>query len=125
MDLQGIDIQASAIAPPQYFHWLTMRPGHGQRHAERRHLRDDPAGAERFVGIANLPMDHPKAAINESRRVNADLGFHGFEVNADVKGGDLDDRRFDPIWTAAEELEMLVILPPTVAPSLHAWPTTT
>ena len=22
MDLQGIDIQALAIAPPQYFHWL-------------------------------------------------------------------------------------------------------
>ena len=49
------------------------------------------------------------------RRVNADLGFNGFEVNADVKGGDLDDRRFDPIWAAAEELEMLVILHP------HGW----
>ena len=49
------------------------------------------------------------------RRVKADLGFNGFEVNSDVKGGDLDDRRFDPIWAAAEELEMLVILHP------HGW----
>ena len=70
---------------------------------------------DRFVGVANLPMDHPEAAVTEMKRARFDLGFNGFEVNTDVKGGDLDDRRFDPIWEAAEQLEMLVILHP------HAW----
>jgi aminocarboxymuconate-semialdehyde decarboxylase len=116
MDLQGVDIQALAIAPPQYFHWLDGETGPRvnamQNDAIFEMTREAP---DRFVGIANLPMDHPEAAVTEMRRVNADLGFNGFEVNADVKGGDLDDRRYDPIWDAAEELEMLVILHP------HGW----
>ena len=116
MDLQGVDIQALAIAPPQYFHWLDGETGPRvnamQNDAIFEMTREAP---DRFVGVANLPMDHPEAAVTEMRRVNADLGFNGFEVNADVKGGDLDDRRFDPIWAAAEELEMLVILHP------HGW----
>jgi aminocarboxymuconate-semialdehyde decarboxylase len=116
MDLQGIDIQALAIAPPQYFHWLDDETGPRvnamQNDAIFQMTREAP---DRFVGIANLPMDHPEAAVTEMTRVNADLGFNGFEVNADVKGGDLDDHRLDPIWAKAEELEMLVILHP------HGW----
>jgi aminocarboxymuconate-semialdehyde decarboxylase len=113
MDLQGIDIQALSIAPPQYFYWLDEDTGprvaalQNDTIFEMVHARPD-----RFVGIANLPMDHPKAAVAEMARVNADLGFNGFEINSDVNGGDLDDRRFDRVWAKAEELEMLVILHP-------------
>lgn len=116
MDLQGVDIQALAIAPPEYFHWLDAETGPRvnamQNDAVLAMVQRNPA---RFVGIANLPMDHPEAAVTEMVRVKANLGFNGFEVNTDVKGGDLDDRRFDPIWAQAEELEMLVILHP------HGW----
>ena len=116
MDLQGIDIQALAIAPPQYFHWLDDETGPRVNAMQNDAIFEMTQQApERFVGIANLPMDHPEAAVNEMRRVKSDLGFNGFEVNADVKGGDLDDRRFDPIWAVAEELEMLAILHP------HGW----
>jgi len=94
---------------------------------------------DRFVGIANLPMDHPSSAVVELERAHHDLGFRGFEINADVNGGDLDDRRFDPVWEKAVELEMLAILHPhgfthrsewrsttwpmlCVCPSLPPWP---
>jgi aminocarboxymuconate-semialdehyde decarboxylase len=116
MDLQGVDIQALAIAPPQYFHWLDADTGPKvnsmQNDAVLEMVQTNP---RRFVGIANLPMDHPAAAVTEMLRAHTDLGFNGFEVNADVNGGDLDDRRFDAIWAKAEELEMLVILHP------HGW----
>jgi len=116
MDLQGIDVQALAIAPPQYFHWLDAATGPKVNSMQNDAIFEmTRAAPDRLVGIANLPMDHPEAAVTEMARVNADLGFNGFEVNADVKGGDLDDRRFDPIWAKAEELEMLVVLHP------HGW----
>ena len=116
MDLQGVDVQVLAIAPPQYFHWLDETTGPKVNAMQNDNIfAMTRAAPNRFVGIANLPMDHPEAAVVEMRRVNADLGFNGFEVNADVKGGDLDNRRFDPIWAAAEEMEMLVILHP------HGW----
>lgn len=113
MDLQGVDIQVLAIAPPQYFYWLDEPTGarvaaiQNDRIAEMAAARPD-----RFVGVANLPMDHPRAAVAEMERAHRQLGFNGFEINADVNGGDLDDRRFDPVWEKACELGMLVILHP-------------
>ncbi len=116
MDLQGIDIQVLAIAPPQDFHGLDAGTGPRvnsmQNDAIFAMTQEAP---ERFVGIANLPMDHPEAAVAEMTRVHSDLGFNGFEVNSDVRGGDLDDRRFDPVWARAEEQEILVVLHP------HGW----
>jgi aminocarboxymuconate-semialdehyde decarboxylase len=116
MDLQGVDIQVLAIAPPQYFHWLDDETGPRVNAMQNDRIFEMTQQApDRFVGVANLPMNHPEAAVAEMRRAHRDLGFNGFEVNTDVKGGDLDDGRFDPIWAAAEELEMLVILHP------HGW----
>jgi len=116
MDLQGIDIQALSIAPPQYFYWLDEPLGPEVATQQNDGIADLVAARPaRFVGIANLPMNHPAAAVAEMVRVNRDLGFNGIEINADVNGQDLDDRRFDPVWAKAEELQMLVILHP------HGW----
>jgi aminocarboxymuconate-semialdehyde decarboxylase len=62
--------------------------------------------------VANLPLDHPAAAVAEMVRASRDLGFNGFEINADVNGGELDDQRFNPLWEKAVELDLLVILHP-------------
>jgi aminocarboxymuconate-semialdehyde decarboxylase len=116
MDLQGVDIQVLSIVPPQYHYWLDADNGprnarlQNDRIAEMVRSRPD-----RFVGVANLPMDHPEAAAEELRRAHAELGFNGFAIGADVNGGDLDHRRFDPVWEAASELSMLAILHP------HGW----
>ena len=40
------------------------------------------------------------------------LSLQGFELNGDVNGADYDERRFDIVWEAAEELEMTAILHP-------------
>jgi aminocarboxymuconate-semialdehyde decarboxylase len=116
MDLQGVDIQVLAIAPPQYFHWLDEETGPRVNAVQNDRIREMVGEApDRFVGLANLPMDHPEAAVAEMKRAQVDLGFNGFELNTDVNGGDLDDPRFDPVWAVAEELEMVVILHP------HGW----
>lgn len=113
MDLQAVDMQVLSIAPPQYFYWLDEPNG-----IKVTSMQNDRIAAivaehpQRFVGVANLPMDHPQAAVAEMGRAHQELGFNGFEVNADIDGGELDDRRLDPVWEKAEELEMLVILHP-------------
>ncbi|MDH4309897.1 MAG: amidohydrolase family protein, partial [Acidimicrobiia bacterium] len=94
MDAQGVDMQVLAIAPPQYYYWMDADTGPrvaamcNDRIAEMAAERSD-----RFVGVANLPMDHPEAAAAELERAHRELGMNGFEINADVNGGDLDDRR--------------------------------
>lgn len=113
MDLQGVDVQALAIAPPQYFYWLDEPTGARAASMQNDRIAEMVAAhPRRFVGIANLPMDHPGAAVTEMARAHRDLKFNGFELNADVNGGDLDDPRFDPVWEKACELQMLAILHP-------------
>lgn len=113
MDLQGVDMQVLAIAPPQYFYYLDEPTGSRVTAIQNDRIAEMVAGhPDRFVGVANLPMDHPDAAITEMVRIHRDLGFNGFEINADVNGGELDDPRFNPLWEKAVELDMLVILHP-------------
>jgi aminocarboxymuconate-semialdehyde decarboxylase len=113
MDLQGVDLQVLAIAPPQYFYWLDESTGAKVAAMQNDRIAEMVAQyPERFVGVANLPMDHPQAAVAEMMRAQRDLGFNGFEINADVNGGELDDRRLDPVWEKAVELDQLVILHP-------------
>ena len=113
MDLQGVDMQVLAIAPPQYFYYLDERTGARVTALQNDRIAEMVAShPDRFVGVANLPLDHPAAAIAEMARANRDLGFNGFEVNADINGGELDDRRLDPVWEKAADLQMLVILHP-------------
>ena len=113
MDLQGVDIQVLAIAPPQYFYYLDEPTGTRVTAIQNDRIAAIAAAhPQRFVGVANLPMDHPRAAVAEMIRAHRELGFNGFEINADINGGELDDRRLDPVWAQAIELDMLVILHP-------------
>ena len=113
MDAAGIDVQAVSLAPSQYFYWLDadMAPRVAQMQNDRiaEVVAHSPS---RFVGLGTLSMSHPRLAVQEIDRIHRDLGFRGVEIGADVGGGDLDDRRFDPVWSKLEELEMLVVLHP-------------
>jgi aminocarboxymuconate-semialdehyde decarboxylase len=112
MDAMGIDVQLVALTPFHYFYWadsdLAPRVAAVQNERIAEVVAHTPS---RFVGVGTLPMAHPEAAIAEARRA-ADLGFPAVEIGADVNGADLDDSRFEPIWSALEELGLVVILHP-------------
>lgn len=81
-----------------------------------RILNDDNARLvaqfpERFTALAALPMRHPKHAIEEMERVHG-LGFHGFEINSNIAGVDLDHPDFFPVFESAARLGMAVFVHP-------------
>jgi aminocarboxymuconate-semialdehyde decarboxylase len=113
MDKQGIDMQLLSILPPQYYYWLDA--DNAVRACRMQHERFAEVVAQypdRFAAIANLPMAFPDLAVEMMVEANRDYGFNGFEMDADVNGDDYDDRRFDPIWEKAVELDMTAILHP-------------
>lgn len=113
MDLQGVDMQAVSIVPGEYYYWLDRETGPRVSAMQNDHIAEVVAGRpDRFVGLATLPMGHIDPAVAEMERAHRQLGFSGFEINADVDGADLDDRRFDPVWEKAVELGMVVVLHP-------------
>lgn len=113
MDAAGIDVQAVALAPSQYFYWLDAGPARSVAAMQNDRIAAVVAHRPtRFVGVGTLPMAHPEASVREVGRLYGELGFRAVEIGADVAGGDLDDPRFDPLWSKLEELQMLVVLHP-------------
>jgi aminocarboxymuconate-semialdehyde decarboxylase len=113
MDTMGVDVQAIALAPPQYFYWLDERTAlrvaqmQNDRIAALSQTRPD-----RFRGIGTLPLAHAKSAVAEAERLRGDLGMRGVEIGTDVVRTDLDDPKFEPVWEALADLGIVVILHP-------------
>ncbi len=112
MDAMGIDVQLVSLTPFHYFYWAGSDLAPRVASMQNQRIAEVAAHTPtRFIGVGTLPMAHPEAAVAEAHRVS-DLGFPAVEIGADVNGTDLDDPRFEPIWAALEELELVVILHP-------------
>src|SRR6202008_2832038 len=70
----------------------------------------------RFSAWAFLPMQEPAAAAAELRRCVRDHGFVGGYVASNVRGTYLPDEAFRPIFDAAAELDVPLIVHPADPP---------
>ncbi len=113
MDLLGIDLQLVAVAPFHYYYWaeetLASRVASLQNDRIAEVVASNPS---RFAGVGTLPLAHPDAAIREARRIHQDLGFPAVQLGSEAHGVDLDDARFEGLWSQLEELGLVVILHP-------------
>ena len=113
MDGQGVEVQAVAIAPPQYHYWAGPDLG-----TEIARVGNEAIAAlvdlhpDRFVGMGTLPMQSPESAVAEIERVATAYRFPGVSINPSAEGVDYDDPAYEPFWRKVEELDMLVILHP-------------
>ncbi len=67
---------------------------------------------KRYEGFAHIALQDPKAAAAELERCVKQLGFKGAMINGQTLGHYLDERRFDPFWAKAEELDAPIYLHP-------------
>lgn len=72
-------------------------------------MNDDLAGVvrrypRRFVGLGTIPAQAPKLAVEELRRLKADLHFPGIQIGSHVNDWNLDAKELYPVWKACEEL---------------------
>lgn len=71
------------------------------------------ARSGRFTALATLPLNDPAASVAELRRACGDLAMRGAMLFSNVNGVGLDDRRFWPIYEAADELAAVLYIHPT------------
>lgn len=113
MDRMGVDVQAIAIAPPQYFYWtepeLGTRLSRIQNERIAHIVADHP---DRFVPLGTLPLQDVDAALVELERVTDELGFRGLEICTNVNGVDFDDPRFLPFFERVQALDLLLVVHP-------------
>src|SRR5271165_130842 len=67
----------------------------------------------RFTALATLPLNDPAASVKELGRACRDLGLRGAMLFSNVNGVGLDDRRFWPLYEAANDLGAVLYIHPT------------
>ncbi len=112
MDEAGIDMQVlSLVAPgPQGYDAKTgtavaIDANDRMHEACKRH-------PTRFAAFAALPTADPAGAAKELDRCVTKLGFKGTMINGHHEGEFLDDKKFWPIFEAAESLGVPIYLHP-------------
>jgi aminocarboxymuconate-semialdehyde decarboxylase len=113
MDEMGIDVQAISVAPAGYFYWTDPELGRELARIQNENLAKIVADhPDRFVGLATVPMQDVRSAVEELERTVKEYDFRGVEINTNINALDLDDPRFRPFFAKAEELDVLVLLHP-------------
>jgi hypothetical protein len=74
------------------------------------------AHPDRFAAFATLALREPQNAALEFERCVRQLGFKGALVNGTCEGLFLDDRRFTPLFEAAQSLDVPIYLHPGLPP---------
>jgi aminocarboxymuconate-semialdehyde decarboxylase len=113
MDRRRIDHSVLSLPPTLFHYWIDSR----EASALARWANDSLAemvrdGGGRLSGLASLPMQDPQAAAAELRRCVEELGLAGAHVGTRVEDRTLDDPDFDPVWEAAAQLGVPVVLHP-------------
>jgi aminocarboxymuconate-semialdehyde decarboxylase len=112
MDSQGVTVHALSLNPPMVY-WADNALG--VRLA--RLVNDTMAEAtrahpDRFVALATLPLQDPEAAIAEAERAIGELGCRGIYLGTNVRGKELSDPSFLPVFERIYNLGAPIFLHP-------------
>ena len=113
MDAQGVDVQVVSIHMPLVGYHLD--PTQGRQLA--REVNDEISGMtrqwpRRFAGLATLPVQDVRAAIDELDRAVHVLGLKGAELDTVVNGENWDEPKFLPLFKAAESMGAVLFFHP-------------
>ena len=111
LERRGVDVQLVGTFNP-LLHWRGGAPD-----AElARYINADTAKAtapdRRLWGMATLAMGEPDRAAAELRRTVGEHGFKGAHIGVAAGERTLEDAAFEPLWSAMEELGLLLFMHP-------------
>ena len=112
MDTAGIDMQVLSLSTPgceQFSPARGMALSKKTNEALCNAINKNP---DRFIGLAALAPQSPEEAARELERAVRELGLKGAKINSHIRGSYLDDKKYWPIFEAAESLDVPIFLHP-------------
>jgi len=112
MDRAGIDMQVLSLSTPGC---EQFSPADGTALSKKTNealsevINKYP---DRFIGLAALAPQSPEEAAGELERAVSELGLKGAKINSHIRGSYLDDKKYWPVFEAAERLDVPVFLHP-------------
>lgn len=108
MDKKGIDIRVLSLSTPNVYLWEEVQQIKICRDindALARLCRQHP---DRFLGLASLPLKNVDASLKELDRAVNELQMRGVMIGSNIDGAQLDDPKFDPLWSKIDALSLPV-----------------
>lgn len=112
MDAAGIDQQVLSITTPGAQIADADAALAVARDANDRIRAAMTAYPDRFLGFATVPTPMPDAGVAEFARAIDELGFQGAMITGHTNGLFLDDRRFWPLFEAAQDRDVPIYIHP-------------
>ncbi|MGH7817596.1 MAG: amidohydrolase family protein [Candidatus Binatia bacterium] len=114
MQDQFVDMQVFSVPPFLFFH--ATDPAKSLELC--RKINDAFAEtvrkySNRFIALANLPMQDPEMAARELERSVRELGLRGAEICSNIDGKNLDDKSLAPFYRKLQELDVPVFIHPS------------
>lgn len=113
MDATGIDVHVLSASPQTYLYnlepELSATVAAIQNDQMAKHVAAHP---DRFMALATLPLAQPVRAADELKRVMTQHKFKGAMFASNVRGTNLDDPMFEPLWAEAEKLGAFMFVHP-------------
>jgi aminocarboxymuconate-semialdehyde decarboxylase len=112
MDKMGVDVQAISVSPFQFMYGLPAEHGRKTARMTNENLAEIvQKHPERFVALANVPLQAPDAAVEELEYCVKRLGFRGVEIGTNIAGQEISRGR-DRFWAKVQELDVMVFMHP-------------
>ena len=112
MDEQGIDIEALSINP----NWYGIADQDLAKQIiqiQNQTLAEECAkNSDRFVAFASVALQFPDLATQQLEEGVKKFGLRGVAIGGNVAGDEIADPKFDPFWSKAEQLGVLVFIHP-------------
>ncbi len=114
MDDAGIDLAVLSPIPTLLFYDQPAKEAVEFARRMNDALAETIDGQSRLLGLAHLPLQAPEEAAAELRRTVNELGFRGAQIGCDAgTGRPLDLPELDPVYAAASELDLPIMLHPS------------
>ena len=111
MDDAGVDMAVLSLTGPN----VSAVSAKAARIANAAYAERQGKYPDRIRWVASIPWEAPDAALAEFARARAD-GALGVATLANIRGRDLGDPLFAPVWSEIDRLGLPVFVHPTIPP---------